>query len=293
MPSRCGWIRSRGGRGRRRMAKLAVPRWAAAAADRVTTTRPTWNGHNASGWRADLIAANGFDERMGYGGQDRELGERLENAGIRGLGIRYRALCVHLDHSRGYADLDTIRHNKAIRRATRAGAHHKHTLRHRPVGRHPMKPLSRYRDEFPSPARTSSSITRAWPPPRCARPTRSSASWTPSPGSGDPASTTGSRWPRSAGIAVRASLGCGSDEVAFVRKHLSRPVDPRRRPRLVPRRPRRGGLDRRVPLQRLPLGGSRPARDRGAGRDPRGRRRHRHRGGGGARDRTAHPACWR
>lgn len=114
------WIRSRGGRGYRRMAKLAVPGWAAAAADRITTTRPTWNGHNASGWRSDLIAANGFDERMGYGGQDRELGERLENAGIRGHGIRYRALCVHLDHDRGYADLDTIRHNKAIRRETRA-----------------------------------------------------------------------------------------------------------------------------------------------------------------------------
>ena len=114
------WIRSRGGRGVRRMAKLAVPGWAAAAADRITTTRPTWNGHNASGWRADLVAANGFDERMGYGGQDRELGERLENAGVRGHGIRYRALCVHLDHARAYADLDTIMHNKAIRRATRA-----------------------------------------------------------------------------------------------------------------------------------------------------------------------------
>lgn len=114
------WIRSRGGRGYRRMAKLAVPGWAAAAADRLTTTRPTWNGHNASGWRSDLIAANGFDERMGYGGQDRELGERLENAGIRGIGIRYRALCVHLDHERGYVNLDTISHNKAIRRETRA-----------------------------------------------------------------------------------------------------------------------------------------------------------------------------
>lgn len=113
------WIRSRGGRGYRRMAKLAVPGWAAAAADRITTTRPTWNGHNASGWRSDLIAANGFDERMGYGGQDRELGERLENAGVRGRNIRYRALCVHLDHDRGYADLDTIMHNKAIRRETR------------------------------------------------------------------------------------------------------------------------------------------------------------------------------
>lgn len=114
------WIRSRGGRGYRRLAKLAVPGWAAAAADRITTTRPTWNGHNASGWREDLIAANGFDERIGYGGQDRELGERLENAGVRGYGVRYRALCVHLDHARAYADLDTIRHNKAIRRETRA-----------------------------------------------------------------------------------------------------------------------------------------------------------------------------
>ena len=102
------------------MAKLAVPSFAAAAADLLTTTRPTWNGHNASGWRDDILAANGFDERMGYGGQDREFGERLENAGVRGRGIRYRALCVHLDHGRGYADVDTIHRNKAIRRRTRS-----------------------------------------------------------------------------------------------------------------------------------------------------------------------------
>ena len=113
------WIRSRGARGRRRMAKLAVPSFAAAAADRLTTTRPTWNGHNASGWRADIVAVNGFDERMAYGGQDRELGERLDNAGVRGYGIRYRAICVHLDHDRGYANLGSIRQNKAIRRHTR------------------------------------------------------------------------------------------------------------------------------------------------------------------------------
>jgi len=96
-----------------------VPGFAAAAADRLTTTRPTWNGGNASGWRCDLVAANGFDERMGYGGQDRELGRRLENAGVRGLGVRYRALCVHLDHARGYADRVSIRTNLAIRRRTR------------------------------------------------------------------------------------------------------------------------------------------------------------------------------
>ena len=57
---------------------------------------------------------------MGYGGQDRELGERLENAGVRGYGVRYRALCVHLDHDRGYANVETIHRNKAIRRHTRS-----------------------------------------------------------------------------------------------------------------------------------------------------------------------------
>lgn len=114
------WIRARGGRGSRGWTKLGVPGFAAAAADLLTTTRPTWNGGNASGWRDDIAAANGFDERMGYGGQDREFGERLENAGVRGRGIRYRALCVHLDHGRGYADLETIRRNREIRRRTRS-----------------------------------------------------------------------------------------------------------------------------------------------------------------------------
>ncbi len=114
------WIRGWGGRASRGWTKLAVPGFAATAADRLTTTRPTWNGGNASGWRADVVAANGFDERMGYGGQDREFGERLENAGVRGRGIRYRALCVHLDHGRGYADLDAIHRNKGVRRRTRS-----------------------------------------------------------------------------------------------------------------------------------------------------------------------------
>ena len=114
------WIRSRGARNLRRTAKLAVRGFGASAADLLTTTRASWNGHNASGWRRDLVAANGFDERMGYGGQDRELGERLENAGIRGKCVRHRALCVHLHHERGYAELESINRNKAIRRRTRS-----------------------------------------------------------------------------------------------------------------------------------------------------------------------------
>lgn len=84
-----------------------------------TPTKPTWNGHNASGWKADIVRANGFDERMQYGGQDRELGERLENNGIRGKQIRYTAVVVHLDHPRGYANKESWARNHAIRKHTR------------------------------------------------------------------------------------------------------------------------------------------------------------------------------
>ena len=42
-----------------------------------------WNGHNASGWKKDLLNVNGFDERMKFGGEDREMGTRLINAGVK------------------------------------------------------------------------------------------------------------------------------------------------------------------------------------------------------------------
>lgn len=86
----------------------------------ITPTRPTWNGHNASGWKEDLVAVNGFNEDMKYGGQDRELGERLVNRGLRGKQIRYSAVCVHLDHKRSYKTPESIRFNQAVRAETRS-----------------------------------------------------------------------------------------------------------------------------------------------------------------------------
>lgn len=85
----------------------------------ITPTKATWNGHNSSGWKADIIKINGFDERMQYGGQDRELGERLVNLGIKSIQLRYSAIVVHLDHKRGYKNQVSIDKNKAIRKATR------------------------------------------------------------------------------------------------------------------------------------------------------------------------------
>lgn len=85
----------------------------------LTPTGATWNGHGASAWRDDIIAANGFDMRMKYGGEDREFGERLENMGIRGRQIRYSTVVLHLDHSRGYVSEECIAANRALRARTR------------------------------------------------------------------------------------------------------------------------------------------------------------------------------
>lgn len=98
--------------------RLAAGPLAARLLDVLTPTRATWNGHNASGWRADVLRANGFDERMRYGGEDRELGERLVHAGLEGVQVRHRAVCVHLWHERGYDRPEDLEANRAIRRET-------------------------------------------------------------------------------------------------------------------------------------------------------------------------------
>jgi glycosyltransferase involved in cell wall biosynthesis len=85
------WLLKNGLPPNRKCLLIAAPTSMGAALDRITTTRATWNGHNASGWKTDIVGVNGFDERMGYGGEDRELGERLVNFGVRPKQIRHRA----------------------------------------------------------------------------------------------------------------------------------------------------------------------------------------------------------
>lgn len=54
---------------------------------------------NQSWWRADLLALNGFDERMqGWGREDEELAWRAHHMGLDCLQLRYRALAWHLHH---------------------------------------------------------------------------------------------------------------------------------------------------------------------------------------------------
>lgn len=113
------WLKSRGLKSTFKNNKLTSKGLKARFLNRFTPTTPSWNGHNASGWKEDIVAVNGFDERMQYGGQDRELGERLVNYGLKSKQIRYSAICLHLDHKRGYKTPESIKKNLDIRATTK------------------------------------------------------------------------------------------------------------------------------------------------------------------------------
>ena len=109
------WLKQGGLTERSALRKLKVGPFAAKLWNTCTPAGATWNNCNSSGWIPDLKTINGFDERMQYGGADRELGERLMRNGIKPIQLRYSAICVHLDHARGYAKPDLIAKNRAIR----------------------------------------------------------------------------------------------------------------------------------------------------------------------------------
>lgn len=113
------WLRRQGLSLNFKCMKLTPYRWLARFMNFVTPTKATWNGMNSSGWRADIMAVNGFDERMQYGGEDREMGERMFNMGIHSKQIRYSAIVLHLDHRRPYVNKEAWRINNAIRKETK------------------------------------------------------------------------------------------------------------------------------------------------------------------------------
>jgi len=113
------WLRAQGFRPGRHALRFTTFRPWATLLDRLTPTPPRWRGNNSSTWREHLLAVNGFDMEMGYGGQDAALGDRLENLGIRPKRIRYRTLAVHLHHERPWRDPEGVRRNDEIRRRIR------------------------------------------------------------------------------------------------------------------------------------------------------------------------------
>jgi len=109
------WLFQHGLKKNSRILKIAAGPRQARFLNFITPTRCNLKGSNASVWLSDIIAVNGFDERMPWGGEDREFGVRLINSGVKPRHVRYDAICLHLDHSRGYVEPTQVRRNKALR----------------------------------------------------------------------------------------------------------------------------------------------------------------------------------
>jgi glycosyltransferase involved in cell wall biosynthesis len=109
------WLKNIGFKLNFKSLKLTNNKFIAQFMNWVTPTKRSWNGHNSSGWKNDIIAVNGFNNEMQYGGEDREMGERMFNNGMLSKQIRYSAICIHLEHSRGYSSPDIWKKNNDIR----------------------------------------------------------------------------------------------------------------------------------------------------------------------------------
>ncbi|PLX89891.1 MAG: glycosyl transferase family 2 [Desulfuromonas sp.] len=124
-----GWLKDAGFKTNHKALKLIAKGRFADFLNRISRTRTTWNGHSASCHREHIVAVNGFNENMQYGGQDCEFGYRLVHLGLEGKRIRYSAICLHLDHSRGYSTLETRLKNREISAYTK-----KHKVVRSPLG---------------------------------------------------------------------------------------------------------------------------------------------------------------
>ena len=109
------WLKTHGLKSSLKNTKLTATTFSAQILNRLTPTACNFKGSNGSVWLKDIIAINGFDERMPWGGLDREFGVRLINSGVKPKHVRYNAIVLHLDHKRGYKDPEIMRNNKQLR----------------------------------------------------------------------------------------------------------------------------------------------------------------------------------
>lgn len=84
-----------------------------------TTSRRRFRGLNSAAFRDDLLRVNGFNNAMAYGGLDAELGDRLDNLGLRNRRVRFRAMTVHLWHARPWREAEVVKQNVDARRRIR------------------------------------------------------------------------------------------------------------------------------------------------------------------------------
>ena len=84
--------------------------------DRITPMKKSFTGGNSSAWKRDILSVGGFDNRMTWGSEDKELGVRLLNSGVGARHVRYSAKILHLFHTRSYVDPEETKKNRAFRK---------------------------------------------------------------------------------------------------------------------------------------------------------------------------------
>lgn len=93
-----GWLKQSGLRFSLKNQQLSKNRIKSNILNALTPGKATWNHHNVSCWKKDLLEVNGFDERMKAGGEEEELYARLLNNDIHGIKVHFNAICLHLNH---------------------------------------------------------------------------------------------------------------------------------------------------------------------------------------------------
>jgi glycosyltransferase involved in cell wall biosynthesis len=112
------WLASQGLKRSHKDFKLTAKGWVSSLFNTLSPARKTWNGNNSSCAKHYALAVNGFDERMQYGGEDCEFGDRLKHHGLKAKRIRFSTVCIHLDHARGYVKPEMLEKNRRIRAQT-------------------------------------------------------------------------------------------------------------------------------------------------------------------------------
>ncbi|UCD59792.1 MAG: glycosyltransferase [Flavobacteriaceae bacterium] len=90
------WLKSKGikkiSKGARRNSRGIISK----IHNTLTPAKQSWNRHNSSGWKKDLLKVIDFEEnKEGQGGL---TAEHFQNHGIKRKQLRYSAACIHLDH---------------------------------------------------------------------------------------------------------------------------------------------------------------------------------------------------
>jgi glycosyltransferase involved in cell wall biosynthesis len=90
---------------RRQAMRLSPAAWQEQVLNLVTWRFCVFHGSNSSAWREDIERVNGFDEDFnGYGSEDRDMGFRLHNCGVKSRYLKFSLVQLHLRHPRPYID---------------------------------------------------------------------------------------------------------------------------------------------------------------------------------------------